>query len=169
MVPPAAGPDLRWIDCWTCQPICVAHGSHDNGKPPSVTGHQKSRRLRVHLRPISVVPILSRVVERLVHTYLYISIIQQPFIDSIKDQYAFRPTGSTTAALIDLLQQVTDRLQDNKYVVLISTDFSRAFDTVRHQILMEKMAALDLPDHIIYSIGWQIISINGVMSPDYMI
>src|SRR6218665_2019508 len=100
-------------------------------------------------RPISVVPILSRVVERLVvHTYLYPTIIQQPFADSIKDQYAFRPTGSTTAALIDLLQQVTDLLQDNEYVVLISTDFSRAFDTVRHQTLMEKMATLDLPDHI---------------------
>src|SRR6218665_2011345 len=37
-------------------------------------------------RPISVVPILSRVVKRLVvHTYLYPSIIQQPFADSIKD------------------------------------------------------------------------------------
>src|SRR6218665_847723 len=100
--------------------LCVAHGSHDNGKPPSFTRHQKSRRPMQgpsDYRSISVVPILSRVVERLVvHTYLYPSIIQQPFADSIKDQYAFRPTGSTTAAVIDLPQQVTDLHQDNEYV-----------------------------------------------------
>src|SRR6218665_1345453 len=29
--------------------LCVAHGSHDNGKLPLFTRHQKSRRLRVHL------------------------------------------------------------------------------------------------------------------------
>src|SRR6218665_2577245 len=85
--------------------LCVAHGSHDNGKLPLFTRHQKSPQGPSDYRPISVVPILSRVVDRLVvHTYMYLypTIIQQPFADSIKDQYAFRPTESTTAALIYL-------------------------------------------------------------------
>src|SRR6218665_2389409 len=34
----------------------------------------------------------------------------------IKDQFAFRPTGSTTAAVIDLLQQTTTMLLTNDYV-----------------------------------------------------
>ena len=39
-------------------------------------------------------------------------------------------------------------LQRHDYVILVSMDFSRAFDTIRHQTLMEKMAVIDLPDHI---------------------
>src|SRR6218665_3535761 len=55
-------------------------------------------------RPISVVPILSRVVEQLVvSTYLYPALMKPPMVAEITDQFAFRPTGSTTAALIDIL------------------------------------------------------------------
>src|SRR6218665_3325859 len=39
-------------------------------------------------------------------------------------------------------------LQRNEYVMLVSMNFTRAFDTIRHQTLMEKMAVIDLPDHI---------------------
>lgn len=61
------------------------------------------------------------------------------------DQFAFRPTGSTTAAIISLLNKVTDLLQSNPYVIVISLDFSKAFDSVRHSALLAKMAELDLP------------------------
>jgi len=56
------------------------------------------------------------------------------------DQYAFRPSGSTTAALVALLQKVTSLLESNSYVVVIALDYSKAFDTVRHSCLEEKMA-----------------------------
>ena len=62
--------------------------------------------------------------------------------------YAFRPTGSTTAALIYILQSVTDLLADNPYVSVIALDCSKAFDTVRHYPLLETMAQLDLPDAV---------------------
>jgi len=64
---------------------------------------------------------------------------------SFSDQYAFRPSGSTTAAIVSLLQTVTSLLQSNPFVVVISLDFSKAFDTVRHSGLLTKMAELDLP------------------------
>ena len=34
------------------------------------------------------------------------------------------------------------------FVVIISLDFTKAFDTVRHQTLLQKMCSLDLLDHI---------------------
>ena len=43
----------------------------------------------------------------------------------------FRPTGSTTAMLIYLFQELTNMLQQYDYVHIISLDFSKAFDTVR--------------------------------------
>src|SRR6218665_1965094 len=63
-------------------------------------------------------------------------------------QFAFRPTGSTTAALIDLLNNITELLQHNEYIVLFSFDFSKAFDSVKHKTLVENMELLDLPDHV---------------------
>ena len=64
------------------------------------------------------------------------------------DQFAFRPTGSTTAAIISLLNTIINLLSSEPYVVVISLDFSKAFDTVRHSSLLQKLAQLDLPDHI---------------------
>ena len=82
----------------------------------------------------------------IVRSYLYPAFESPGFSDKIEDQFAFRPTGSTTAAIIALLQNITTMLLTNDYVVVISTDLSKAFDTVRHSSLAEKLAALDIPD-----------------------
>src|SRR6218665_2578001 len=88
-------------------------------------------------------------VERIiVHKHLYPALHQYPIPENIKDQFAFRPTGSTTAAIIDLLQQTSNMLLNNDFVVIVSTDFSKAFDTVSHQAMFDKMGSLDLPDEI---------------------
>src|SRR6218665_3734667 len=39
-------------------------------------------------------------------------------------------------------------LLTNDFVVIVSTDFSKAFDTVSHQALFDKMGSLDLPGGI---------------------
>src|SRR6218665_424092 len=100
-------------------------------------------------RPISVVPVLSRILERIVVSrYIYPVFDHLPFRLQIQDQFAFRPTGSTSAALIDLLQKVTEMLLNNEYVEIISVDFTEAFERVRHHALSIKYLQLDLPDHI---------------------
>src|SRR6218665_3414323 len=66
------------------------------------------------------------------------------------EKYAFLPTGSTTAALISIHQQVTAHLDVHveAYVALISLDFSKAFDTVSHYALASNLSILDVPDSI---------------------
>jgi len=64
------------------------------------------------------------------------------------DQHAFRPSGSTTTALIALLQKITNLLDSNAYVSVVALDYRKAFDTVRHSCLMEKLVQMDLPDNI---------------------
>ena len=61
---------------------------------------------------------------------------------------AFRPTGSTVAALIALIHTVLKKLSTNHYVHVFTLDFSKAFDTVRHAAVMEKLAQLTLPDPV---------------------
>jgi len=50
---------------------------------------------------------------------------------TFSDQYAFRPTGSTSAAVIAILQSVTDLLSNNQLVIVLTLDFCKAFDTIR--------------------------------------
>jgi len=100
-------------------------------------------------RPISVTPVLTRIMEKsIVRHFMYPAFQQTTIAPSLDDQFAFRPTGSTTAAVISLLHTVTQMLSINPYVSVIAMDFSKAFDTVRHVTLMEKIAMLDLPDHV---------------------
>jgi len=88
-------------------------------------------------RPISVTPILTRIMQRVVvREFLYPSFLTHPPSLTFLDQYAFRPTGSTTAAVISMLHTISTLLQTNPFVIVISLDFSKAFDTVRHSTLL---------------------------------
>jgi len=94
-------------------------------------------------RPISVTPILSRLLEKsLVQKFVYPIFVHPRSSHLFRDQFAFRPTGSTTAALINLVHIIADLLQTYPYVHLIALDFSKAFDTVRHSTLMVKFSNL---------------------------
>ena len=101
------------------------------------------------LRPISVVPVLSRLTERIVVRYYLTPVLNHlpPPLD-LSNQFAYRPSGSTTAALITILQSVTDLLTVHPHVYLISFDYSKAFDSLSHSSLSDKLSKADIPDNI---------------------
>ena len=56
-------------------------------------------------RPISITPVLFRILERIVvKDFIYTSLQFPPSNLNFSDQFAFQPTTYTTAALIQLLQ-----------------------------------------------------------------
>lgn len=77
--------------------------------------------------------------------FIYPSLLHPPPELNFSDQFAFIPTGSTTAAIIAMLQAITDMQTYYPYVHVVALDFSKAFDTVRHSTLLKKLAKLDLP------------------------
>ena len=87
------------------------------------------------LRPISVTPILSRLVEKLIARKYLTPALPTKLLE---DQYAYRPTGSTIAALVDITHHITLMLETNTYVRCIPIDYSKAFDTINHEILFAK-------------------------------
>ena len=100
-------------------------------------------------RPISITSVLSRIAERMIISqFIYPALLSPPLELTFNNQYAFRPTGSTTAALISLFHTITVLLESDPYVRVIALDFSKAFDTVKHSQLMEKANKLDIPGNI---------------------
>jgi len=96
----------------------------------------------VDFRPISVTPIITRIMERtVVQTYLYPAFLSPPSSLSFS-------SGSPAAAIIYLLDIVTNMLLSNPYVIVISLDYSKAFDSVRHSTLLKKMSQLDMPEYV---------------------
>src|SRR6218665_3341556 len=53
-------------------------------------------------------------------------------------------------AIADLIwySAVVFLLKTNEFVVIISTDYSKAFDTLKHSTLAEKLNTFDIPDNI---------------------
>jgi len=80
--------------------------------------------------------------------YIYPALSSPPPALQFDDQFAFRPSGLTTAAIVHLLNCVVNLLETEPYVIVISLDFSKAFDTVQHSTLLHELAQLHIPDHI---------------------
>ena len=99
--------------------------------------HHLQSKTHSAVRPISITPVITRIIERIVvRDYIYPALLNPPALLSFSDQFAFRPSGSTTAALITILHTITNLL------------FSKAFDTVRHPTLLNKFSQMHIPDHI---------------------
>ena len=95
------------------------------------------------LRPISLLSIPSKLLE---HCILKSS--RQIFLRCIPShQFAYKPMSNTTCALITLHDATTKILDEDETVgvIMISYDFSKAFDTVAHHLLIEKLVSLDFP------------------------
>ena len=78
-----------------------------------------------------ITPVFTRLTQRVVvRQYIYPALSSPPPTLQLDDQFAFRPTGSTTAAIVHLLDSVINLLEIEPYVIVISLDFYKAFDTV---------------------------------------
>ena len=49
---------------------------------------------------------------------------------------------------LDLKSTITELLQTHEYVHVIALDFSKAFDSVRHYSLVNKLANFTIPDYL---------------------
>ena len=119
------------------------------------------------LRPISVTPVISRIVERLVIRDYLIPCIPS---EHLTDQYAYKQTGSTTCAVINVTDTVGRMLENNRYVRCLLIDFSKAFDKVDHLLLLKKLHSYQLPGNILswivsfFTDRSQCTKIHGILS-----
>jgi hypothetical protein len=93
-------------------------------------------------RPISILPALSKILERVVCEQLTHYLEDNNLF--CKKQYGFRKNKSTKLALIDFVNQCIDALEAGETVIGCFADLSKAFDCVDAQILSSKLMALGI-------------------------
>ena len=88
-------------------------------------------------RPIALLSTLSKILEKLIknrlNSFFHKNKIFYP------NQYGFKEKHSVMHSLIDILTNAYDSINKKQYIALIFMDFRKAFDTVCHKILLDKL------------------------------
>ena len=119
-------------------------------------------------RPVSVLPVFSKILERLMYNRLLLFINEHDIL--YRYQFGFRADHSPNLALLLMVDKISDALENGDYVLGLFLDFSKAFDTVNHDILFLKLenygirgVALNMFKSYL-SNRYQYVVYNGVIS-----
>ena len=93
-------------------------------------------------RPISVLPIFSKVLERVIHDQLYDYVNGSGLLCG--RQSGFRKTHSTSTCLVEFLDVVYNNIEKGNMSGVVFLDLKKVFDTVDHEILCCKLTSLGL-------------------------
>ena len=88
-------------------------------------------------RPISLLTSFSKIFERIMYTRISNFFKTQKLFYEL--QFGFRENHSTEMSIITLMDRIISALEKGHYTVGIFLDFSKAFDTVNHEILLSKL------------------------------
>lgn len=100
----------------------------------------KDRKLVNNYRPISLLPIISKLLEKIFKIKANAFINDNNILYS--GQYGFRRGCSTTDAILHYVNDCTTALDSRLYTITIFLDFSKAFDTVNKDIMLGKLDRL---------------------------
>ena len=88
-------------------------------------------------RPISMLPTISKLFERVIHMQLYAYLCENNLL--CKHPYGFRSKHFTELATIKLLDYLLKQMDDNQILGAIYLDLSKAFDILNFDILLGKL------------------------------
>lgn len=93
-------------------------------------------------RPISVLPIISKIYEKVIYKRLndYLTSINFLF----ERQYGFRPKTNTLSACTDLITKLKQHVDKGNIALGMFIDLKKAFDTVSHCILLSKLKSIGI-------------------------
>ena len=97
------------------------------------------RHMVNNYRPISVIPVIAKVFESMVHGQLYEYLSRNKILS--EEQTGFRPNRSTQDALLRAIDDWKSALDRGQIVAAVMIDLSKAFDSINHNLLLKKLHA----------------------------
>ena len=88
-------------------------------------------------RPVSLLPQFSKILEKLFNKRLDKFLNKYNILS--ESQYGFRENRSTSLALMELIEDLTQALDDRMHTIGVFIDLKKAFDTIDHKILLNKL------------------------------
>ena len=133
----------------------------------SVTYKSEERSLLDNYRPISILPVLSKVFERVIHRQLYAYLEQNDLLS--KNQFGFRTKSSTQHAVTKLLDPIRQNMDKGLMTGAVFVDLRKAFDTVDHARLLSKLTIYGIRNEELlwfedYLFRTQFVAFDGIES-----
>ena len=98
---------------------------------------KENNKLITNYRPISVLPVISKIFETVISEQLSEYFLTNNLL--CPQQYGFKKNSSTELAALELLDRLLDQMDKHKIPTNFYIDLSKAFDSLRHDILLDKL------------------------------
>ncbi len=138
----AAGPTIFPVILHICNISIESNTFPDCWKTACITPlHKEGNTIDpTNFRPISVLPCLGKLLERLVHNQVYGYLTANGILSP--NQAGFRKGYSMGTCLIEFLHHIYSNIDAGRVSGVLFLDFSKAFDTVEHDIMISKLRHL---------------------------
>ena len=123
----------------------IFNKSHKEGSFPNDMKHadviplykSRERYMVNNYRPISLLVTISKVLEKIVYSRTYNFLCNTNRL--YQSQYGFRKGHSCENAICELVGTIAKNREEKKHTLGIFIDLSKAFDTLNHDMLLQKM------------------------------
>ena len=107
------------------------------------------KELVSNYRLISVLPCFSKILEKIMYNRVFKYLTENNLL--FQKQFGFREGHSTSHAIVNVVSNIYNSFNENKFTLGVFIDLSKAFDTVNHNILLNRLSLYGIKNN---SLKW---------------